>query len=377
MIPEDKRKFMWDSFFTAETLFCMLAILLAFAVSLAATPLAGRLAAKCGCFDRPDSVRKLHKTPVPYFGGLAILVGFLVSALVFSFVMLGAIPQNVAVMFIGGMSICFVGLIDDMYDMPAPLKLLLQIVISAFTAYFGGAIEYTTIFDRTLVLGVFSIPVTVLWMVLIINALNLIDGLDGLASGVSALESFALLITSVIMGNTVCIVASAALCGAVLGFLPYNANRATIFMGDAGSMFIGYIMACISVFGLFKSQALFSIVVPALIFALPLLDTVVAFFRRIFKGQSPFKADRSHLHHKLIDNGFTPKQSVIAIYCASAVFCVASILFMKYKLFSMVLVLADFVFLEVLKHWKLFFYGKKKISEEISSVETPKKQADQ
>ena len=359
---------MLDSIFKTDILFCLFAIAAAFFVARAATPLAGKLAAVCGCYDRPDGARKLHKKPVPYFGGLAILLGFVTSAVLFSFLMLGAIPQSVAVMVIGGMSICFVGVIDDMYDMPSLLKLFFQIVISAFTAYFGGAIEYTTLFDKTIVFGVFSIPVTVLWMVLIINAVNLIDGLDGLASGVSALESFALLITSVVMGNTVCIIASAALCGAVLGFLPYNANRATIFMGDAGSMFIGYIMACISVFGLFKAQALFSIVVPALIFALPILDTVVAFFRRIAKGQSPFTADRSHLHHKLIDNGFTPKQSVIAIYCASAVFCVASILFMKYKIFSAVLVLLDLAFLEIMKHWKGIFRGKKKPPEETAAV---------
>ena len=362
-----------DFVFTSETMFCLLAICAAFAVSLAATPLAGKLAAKCGCFDRPDGARKLHKVPVPYFGGLAILAGFVCSVVIFSFVMLDTIPQNIAVMVIGGMSICFVGVIDDMYDMPALLKLFFQIAVSAFTACFGGAIEYTTILDKTIVLGAFSVPVTVLWMVLIINAVNLIDGLDGLASGVSALESFALLVTSLIMGNTVCMIASAALCGAVLGFLPFNANRATIFMGDAGSMFIGYVMACISVFGLFKAQALFSIVVPALIFALPILDTVLAFFRRIAKGQSPFKADRSHLHHRLIDSGFTPKQSVIVIYCASAVFCVASILFMKYKILSGVLVLADLVLLEIFKHWRWFFGGKEKPSPQKASAENAEK----
>ena len=171
----------------------------------------------------------------------------------------------------------------------------------------------------------------------------------------------------------IAMIASAALCGAVLGFLPFNANRATIFMGDAGSMFIGYVMACISVFGLFKAQALFSIVVPALIFALPILDTMLAFFRRIAKGQSPFKADRSHLHHKLIDSGFTPKQSVIVIYCASAVFCVASILFMKYKILSGVLVLADLVLLEIFKHWRWFFGGKEKPSPQKASAENAEK----
>ena len=351
---------MLDSVFRGDTAICLGAILTAFAAALAATPLCGKLAKKCGCLDMPDGKRKLHHAPVPYFGGIAILGGFVVAAMLFSLIVTGTIPVGVSVMIIGGMCICFVGVIDDMYDMPAVVKLLCQIVICAATAYFGGAIEYTTLLGKVLVFGAFSIPVTVLWMVLIINAVNLIDGLDGLASGVSALESFALLITSLVMGNPVCVIASAALCGAVLGFLPHNANRATIFMGDAGSMFIGYVMACISVFGLFKAQALFSVVVPALIFALPILDTVIAFFRRISKGQSPFTADRSHLHHRLVDSGFTPKQSVVVIYCASAVFCVASILFMKFKLLSCILVLLDLVILELLKHGVLPFGRRKR-----------------
>jgi tRNA threonylcarbamoyl adenosine modification protein YjeE len=178
--------------------------------------------------------------------------------------------------------------------------------------------------------------------------------------GVCALESFALLATSLIMGDPICCIASASLCGAALGFLPYNANRATIFMGDAGSMLIGYIMACISVFGLFKSQALFSIVVPALIFALPVMDTVHAFCRRIARGQNPFKADRQHLHHKLLYNGFTPRQSVVAIYVASAVFCIASVLYMRYPMLSLGLCIVDLVYLEALKNDKKFLWQIKK-----------------
>ena len=357
---------MWDFILRTDMLFCLGALFAALVTALVTTPLFGKLAVRCDCLDRPDGERKLHKHPVPYFGGLAILVGFVAAVLLFSLAMTGTISDGVAVMVIGGMCICFVGVIDDMYDIPPLAKFACQIVISAFTAVFGGAIEYTSLFGRTLVFGVFSVPITVLWMVLIINAVNLIDGLDGLASGVSALESFALLITSAVMGNSVCIIASAALCGAVLGFLPYNANRATIFMGDAGSMLIGYLMACISVFGLFKAQALFSIVVPAMIFALPLMDTVIAFFRRLAKGQSPFKADHAHLHHKLIDNGFTPKQSVIVIYCASAVFCVASILFMRYKVLSCLLVLLDFILLELLKHGLLFCPRKRRAAKPVA-----------
>lgn len=347
-----------SSFFRSDYFRAFLVIVVAFAVSFFATPSAGKLARLCNCYDKPDGKRKLHSFPVPYFGGLAILFGFILSVSAFSYFWEGMIPRSIAVMILGGMAITFVGVIDDMYDMHPLVKLFCQIAVSAFSALFGGRIEHTTLGGETLILGWLSIPVTVLWMVLIINAVNLIDGLDGLCGGVTALESFALLVTAVIMGNGVCILASAALCGAVLGFLPHNTSRATIFMGDAGAMFIGYIMACISVFGLFKAQALFSIVVPALIFALPLLDTFIAFFRRVAKGQSPFRADHAHLHHRLIENGFTPKQSVIAIYLAAAVFCIASIMFMKYKLLSILLVLADLLFLELIKHRRMIFKRK-------------------
>jgi UDP-GlcNAc:undecaprenyl-phosphate GlcNAc-1-phosphate transferase len=349
-----------DTVFKTELFFALAALMSAFLLAFFATPLARKLAFRCRCLDIPDGKRKMHSEPIPYFGGIAILVGFAVAAAAFSFLLTGSIAGEIAVMLVGGIGICLVGALDDMYDIRARYKFLAQIAIASFTVYFGGAIEYTTIFGFSLDLGIFSMPVTVLWIVLIINAVNLIDGLDGLAGGVSALEAFTLLATSLIMGDPICCIASAALCGAVLGFLPYNAHRATIFMGDAGAMLIGYIMACISVFGLFKSQALFSIVVPALIFALPVMDTLHAFCRRIMRGQNPFKADRQHLHHKLLENGFTARQSVLAIYLASAVFCVASVLYMRYPFFSVVLCVADLCYLEALKNDKKFLWRIKK-----------------
>lgn len=354
-----------DTVFKTELFFALAALLAAFLVAFFTTPLARKLAFRCKCLDIPDGKRKMHGEPIPYFGGLAILLGFVSAVFAFAFLLTGDVPTEIAVMLIGGGSICLVGLLDDMYDIRPLFKLAAQLAVAAFTVYFGGAIEYTTLFGLSIDLGFFAFPVTVVWIVLIINAVNLIDGLDGLAGGVSALEAFTLLATSLIMGDPVCCIASAALCGAVLGFLPYNASRATIFMGDAGSMLIGYIMACISVFGLFKSQALFSIVVPALIFALPVMDTVHAFCRRILKGQSPFKADRQHLHHKLLDNGFTARQSVLAIYIASAVFCLASILYMRYQMLSLGLCIVDFVYLEALKNDKKFLWQIKKKSSAV------------
>ena len=344
----------YNTVFQTGLFFAFAAILFSFLLAFIMTPLARKLALRFGCLDIPDGKRKIHSEPVPYFGGLAILVGFAVSAWLFSFLTTGGVPREITVMLFGAAVLCLVGLWDDLYDIRPKYKFLAQIAVAAFTVYFGGGIEYTTVWGISLDLGAFSFPVTVFWIVLIINAVNLIDGLDGLASGVCAMESFALFATALVMGNPVCAIASAAICGAMLGFLPYNINRATIFMGDAGSMLIGYVMACISVFGLFKAQALFSIVVPALIFALPVMDTVLAFARRIAKGQNPFRADKQHLHHKLIANGFSPCQSVLAIYVAAAVFCIASVLYMYHQVVSVSLCVLDFAYLEALKNDRAF-----------------------
>ena len=344
----------YNTVFQTALFFAFAAILFSFLLAFISTPLARKLALRFGCLDIPDGKRKMHKEPVPYFGGLAILIGFAVSALLFSFLAVRTIPKEIAVMLLGAAAICLVGLLDDMYDIRPKYKFLAQIAVVAFTVYFGGGIEYTNVWGISLKLGFLSFPITVFWIVLIVNAVNLIDGLDGLAGGVCAMESFALFVTALVMGNPVCAVASAAICGSTLGFLPYNVNRATIFMGDAGSMLIGYVMACISVFGLFKAQALFSIVVPALIFALPIMDTVLAFVRRIAKGQNPFRADKQHLHHKLLDNGFSPHQSVLAIYVAAAVFCIASVLYMYHQVASVSLCVLDLAYLEALKNDRAF-----------------------
>ena len=349
-------------------LYVLATISLAFLIAYYGTPLARLIAIRCKCFDVPDGKRKLHKAPVPYFGGLAIFAGFSAAFLLFSYLLTGNLPGELLVMFIGGAAICLLGLIDDMYGMRPMVKFIAQFGIAAFTAHYGFAIEYIALFDRTLRFGMFSEIVTIAWILVILNAVNLIDGLDGLAGGISVLESFALLITAVLMGNPVCAVAAAALCGASLGFLPFNFGKAVIFMGDAGSMFIGYILACVSVLGLFKSQALFSIIVPAMIFALPVIDTVAAFFRRVIQGKSPFEADHQHIHHVLLENGFSVKQSVVALMIASAMFCTASILYVKYHLISIAIFLLTVAYLALLKYDKHFLLRFKKKTMRGSTV---------
>ena len=168
-------------------------------------------------------------------------------------------------------------------------------------------------------LGWLSIPVTVLWIVAITNAVNLIDGLDGLACGVSAISSMTLLVISLAISDGPVAILMAALTGGCLGFLPYNMNPAKIFMGDTGSTFLGFILAVVSIQGLFKLYTIISFAVPFLMLGLPIFDTCFAFIRRIAHGQSPMHADRSHVHHRLIDMGLNQKQAVAVLYMISAI----------------------------------------------------------
>lgn len=168
-------------------------------------------------------------------------------------------------------------------------------------------------------LGWLSVPVTVIWIVGMTNAVNLIDGLDGLSCGVSSISSLTLLVIALLVGEPPVALLVAALAGACLGFLPYNMNPAKIFMGDTGSTFLGYVLAVISIQGLFKMYTLISFVVPFLLFGLPIFDTCFAFIRRIAHGQSPMHADRGHVHHRLIDMGFSQKQAVAVLYVITAI----------------------------------------------------------
>ena len=168
-------------------------------------------------------------------------------------------------------------------------------------------------------LGWLSVPVTVLWIVAITNSVNLIDGLDGLANGVSAISATTMLVIALVTAQNQVAIALAALVGACVGFMPYNMNPAKMFMGDTGATFLGYILATMSIQGLFKYYAVITFVVPFLILGLPIFDTTFAFIRRIAHGQSPMHADRGHIHHRLIDMGLNQKQAVATLYVISAI----------------------------------------------------------
>ena len=299
--------------------YVVLALVVALVVSFLTTPVVKTFAYKVGAIDVPKDARRMHKVPIPRLGGLAIFIGFMVSILLFV-----RITPEMQSILLGAVIIVVLGVVDDIMSLPAMLKFVVQIVAASIPATHGVqilAFSNPNIFSDNLywVLGWLSIPFTVIWIVAITNAVNLIDGLDGLANGVSAISATTILVIALVGGQGQVAIVLAALVGACIGFMPYNMNPAKMFMGDTGATFLGFILATMSIQGLFKYYAVISFVVPFLILGLPIFDTAFAFIRRIAHGQSPMHADRSHIHHRLIDMGLSQKQAVATLYVISAI----------------------------------------------------------
>ena len=295
------------------------ALVAALLVSFVSTPVVKALAQKMGAVDVPKDARRMHDHPIPRMGGLAIFFGFMLSVLVFL-----PLTEQLRGMLLGASLIVVLGILDDIYALSAKLKFVVQIVAALIAVSQGNVITVLSnpnIFsdDPFWDLGILSVPVTVLWIVGITNAVNLIDGLDGLACGVSTISSMTMLVIALVVAEADVAIIMAALAGACIGFLPYNLNPAKIFMGDTGSTFLGFVLAVVSIQGLFKYAAIISFAVPFLMLALPIFDTCFAIIRRVSKGQSPMSPDRSHIHHRLIDMGFSQKQAVAMLYVISAI----------------------------------------------------------
>lgn len=295
------------------------ALVAAILIAFITTPLVKSLAEKMGAVDVPKDNRRMHKIPIPRMGGLAIFLGFLLSTLIF-------VPLSTPIrgMLLGSVIIVVLGILDDIYALPALPKLIVQIVAALVAVFHGNVIQVLSnpnVFSDNpyWVLGGWAIPVSVVWIVAITNAVNLIDGLDGLAVGVATISSLTMLVIAMLVSDGVVALMMAALAGGCIGFIPYNHNPAKIFMGDTGSTFLGFILATVSIQGLFKFYTIISFAVPFLMLGLPLFDTCFAILRRLSKGQNPMAPDRSHVHHRLIDMGFNQKQAVAILYVISAI----------------------------------------------------------
>ncbi len=302
--------------------------LVAFLLCFFVTPPVKRFAENVGAMDIPKDARRVHNHPIPRMGGLAIFIGFVLSVLIFV-----DMSMQVMGLLLGSVIIAVMGALDDILCLNPWIKLGGQ-VLAALVAMRCG-IVFETISnpgflnaDTTIQLGWLSYPLTIIWIVMCTNAVNLIDGLDGLAVGVSAISSISMMVVSMLVpfGTGSIPLILACLAGACFGFMPYNLNPAKIFMGDVGSQFLGFVLSCVSIMGLFKFHAIITFLIPLLSLAVPLFDTVFAFCRRILHGQSPFHADRGHIHHKLIDMGMNQKQAVAVLYAISTVLGMIAVL---------------------------------------------------
>ena len=301
----------------------VLAFMIALGMALILTPVVIAFARRTGALDKPDA-RKVHVRPIPRIGGIGIYAAFMVSILV-QLVFVELTPEfmmSLIGLMVGGTIIVAIGIIDDYCDLPAKVKLLGQI-LAAVVLVVGFDVRIDFITDPLgdfIYLELFAIPATIFWIVGLTNTVNLIDGLDGLAAGVSSIAAITIFLVAMEEGIPFVAMVTAALAGAAVGFLYYNFNPARIFMGDTGSMFLGFMLAGISVVGAVKSAATIALIVPILALGLPILDTTFAIVRRMRNHRPIFKPDKGHLHHRLLAHGFTQKQAVLLMYVVSALF---------------------------------------------------------
>lgn len=292
------------------------ALICAFACAYALTPSVGALAERVHAIDLPGEERKIHKRPVPRLGGIAILAAFFAALLSFT-----APGGSLGGVLRGALLIALMGAADDCFSLRSPLKLAVQL-IAALLAWRGGArIEVLGLpfsgAAHFVAVGALGLPLTLLWLTACTNALNLIDGLDGLAAGVAAIAALSMLLIAAAVGEAEIAVFLAALAGSCLGFLPFNRCPARIFMGDVGSQLLGFLLGAAALLGMFKSHALLGVFAPLLALGLPLGDTAFAFLRRALHGQNPLRADRGHIHHRLLDAGLGERRVVLLLYALS------------------------------------------------------------
>nr|WP_026286089.1 MraY family glycosyltransferase [Salsuginibacillus kocurii] len=299
----------------------ILTLVVCFIASLVLTPVVKKFAIKIGATDQPNN-RKVHQKVMARLGGLAIYLSFLIG-----YAILQPDSPYMWPILIGASIIILTGFLDDLTELSAKLKLFGQIAAAAVVIIGGVQIDFINLpFDAQLQLGILSIPLTLLWIIGITNAINLIDGLDGLAAGVSSIVLLTISILAALQGNIYIAGLALILLGSTLGFLVHNFNPAKIFMGDTGSMFLGFMIAVISLLG-FKNVTLFSLVVPVIVLAVPISDTFYAIIRRIVNRQPLSAPDKSHMHHCLLRAGYSHRQTVLLIYAMSGFFGLAAVMF--------------------------------------------------
>ncbi|HEY6253278.1 MAG TPA: MraY family glycosyltransferase [Candidatus Angelobacter sp.] len=281
----------------------------------------------------PIQDRDLHKAPLPRLGGVPVFLSFLIGVAVallaslhFPNLAAGLPIRPLLTVLVPGTLIFLLGLYDDIHSIGPYTKFAVQ-GVAAIMLFAGGLriLDLPVLFGARHLPWYIGLPITVLWVIGITNAFNLIDGLDGLAAGSALFSTFVVFVAAISNGSSLVSLLAIALAGAILGFLRFNFNPATIFLGDSGSLFIGFMLSALALEGAQKAPTVIAVAIPVVSFGLPILETTLSVLRRLISGQSVFKADREHIHHKLLQNGMSPRQVVIALYAVSALFALLSL----------------------------------------------------
>lgn len=321
----------------------VLAFLTGFLICYALTPSVIKFAHFIGAIDVPKDSRRVHKSPIPRLGGLGIAVAFAVSSLIF-----GGIHRELIAILIAAGIMVVMGVFDDTRALRPKTKLAVQILCATIAVYNGVRIDYfaNPLTGRLMWLGYWAVPISIFWIVAITNCINLIDGLDGLAAGISSISALTLAAVSLINGYYIYAAIFMCLAGSTIGFLPYNFNPAKIFMGDTGSLFLGFILAVMAIEGTVKGATMIAVIVPVLSLAVPIFDTTFAIIRRKLAGRPVMEADKGHLHHRLLDKGLSQKQTVLVLYAVSALLGTSAVFITKSKLLvGLSVIFIDFLFI--------------------------------
>ena len=294
----------------------------ALVLALVFVPLAMKLAYKIGAVDKPNA-RKVHTKIMPRMGGLGIYLAYIIVVLATQ-----KMNMQLAGLLFGSTILVVLGIFDDMKDLNAKFKLLIQILAAVIVMAFGVRIEFmTNVFGGgAIYLDILSLPITLLWIVGITNAINLIDGLDGLAGGIATIAALSMAVVGWIYGQYLMASMAIILAGATMGFLRYNFHPAKVFMGDTGSLFLGFNLSVLAIMGVAKSVTFISLAAPVLVLGVPIFDTFFAILRRKMNHKPIFAADKDHLHHRLLGMGFSHRKTVLIIYAISFFLALSAIL---------------------------------------------------
>lgn len=302
-------------------IFGFLAVITAVLLNTIATPIIIKQAHRRKWYDLPDH-RKIHTGLIPRLGGIGIFISFLLTSFLIAGIYylknrapVGILDLKFLPIFLAFGLIHVVGLIDDFFNMRASIKLICQLGAAVLVTAGGFVLKDITIpYLGTFPLGWIGYPLTVFWIIGITNAVNLVDGMDGLAGGIGAFASFSMGVIALIQGATGAAVVSFALFGAIAGFLVFNLPPAKIFMGDAGSLFLGFSLSVLPFLGISKAASFGTMIVPITLLIVPIIDTLAAIIRRVKEKRTIMSPDRGHIHHKLLDMGFSEKKILVLIY---------------------------------------------------------------